>query len=163
MKQTRKPIKKYEMNMMGSRTLNLLNKRLKTIFPKSEEEFGGISIILVGDFGQLSPVKDIPMWKKQFGDDAIMGYNAYRTFKKAISLSVVRRQKDQKFKKLLMRIRNGGMKKKDCQSVWKELLTGIHDYFSFQMIMKISSGYFILIKVFMTITLKNCLPYTDLT
>ena len=112
-----------EMSMMGSRTLNLLNKRLKTIFPESEEEFGGMSIILVGDFGQLPPVKDIPMWKKQFGDDTIMGYNAYRTFKKAISLSVVRRQKDQKFKKLLMRIRNGGMKKKDCQSVWKKLLT----------------------------------------
>ena len=41
-----------------------------------------------------------------------MGYNAYRTFKKAISLRVVRRQKDQKFKKLLMRIRNGGNEEK---------------------------------------------------
>ena len=36
-----------EMSMMGSRTLNLLNKKLKTIFPESEENLEECQLFLL--------------------------------------------------------------------------------------------------------------------
>ena len=54
-----------EMSMMGASGLARLNARLKEIRPSSDEEFGGISVVMVGDLGQLPPVKDTLMWKKK--------------------------------------------------------------------------------------------------
>ena len=55
------------------------------------------------------------MWKKKYGEDFISGHNVYRTFKKAVKLSVVRQQNDPEFCVLLMRIRNGKIRKTDFE------------------------------------------------
>jgi len=50
-----------EKSMVGRRMLALIDKRLREAFPeKKNKPFGGRSIILFGDFGQLPPVLDIP-------------------------------------------------------------------------------------------------------
>ena len=46
-----------EVSMVGARMLYQINERLKQIFKKNED-FGGISIIVVGDLNQLKPPGD---------------------------------------------------------------------------------------------------------
>lgn len=46
-----------EISMLGSRTLNQINRRLQQVF-HTDAPFAGISIISVGDFNQLPPVGD---------------------------------------------------------------------------------------------------------
>ena len=46
-----------EISMVGSKILSQVNSRLKAILDTSLD-FGGVSIICVGDFHQLRPVKD---------------------------------------------------------------------------------------------------------
>ena len=86
---------------------------MSEIFPKTDDYFGGMSLILVGDFGQLPPVMDTPLWKKKHGDETLNGFNFYRTFKQHINLSKVLRQDDPVFLDLLKRFRDGKIKRKD--------------------------------------------------
>jgi predicted ATPase len=47
-----------EISMMGSNMLEKVDNNLRRIFKTNSKPFGGISIIFVGDFNQLKPVKD---------------------------------------------------------------------------------------------------------
>ena len=52
-----------EMSMVGKYMLYQLSKRLQEIKPQnSTKEFGGVSIVLMGDFAQLTPVADLPLF-----------------------------------------------------------------------------------------------------
>ena len=51
-----------EISMVGSRVLRFTNERLQQIFD-NKRPFGGISIIAFGDFNQLKPVMDKPIYK----------------------------------------------------------------------------------------------------
>ena len=52
-----------EMNFIGPKMLTQIDARLRQAFPSNcTIPFGDCSIILVGDFRQLPPVKDIPMY-----------------------------------------------------------------------------------------------------
>lgn len=52
-----------EMSMVGRKTFGQLDKRLRQAFPSNAEEvLGGCSCILLGDFGQLPPVMDLPLF-----------------------------------------------------------------------------------------------------
>ena len=52
-----------EMSMIGRRQMGMIDSRLCQVFPvRSSQPFGGTSLILVGDFGQLSPVCDTPLY-----------------------------------------------------------------------------------------------------
>ena len=43
--------------MIGCNMLNAINKRLQQAFPESADQvFGGCSVMLFGDFGELTPV-----------------------------------------------------------------------------------------------------------
>jgi hypothetical protein len=50
-----------EMSMIGSKTLLKIDQMLK-IAKNNNSSFGGISLIVLGDFYQFSPVKDIPVY-----------------------------------------------------------------------------------------------------
>ncbi|KJK85038.1 hypothetical protein H633G_11133 [Metarhizium anisopliae BRIP 53284] len=89
-----------EKSMLGLRQLSWIDDRLREAFPnRNEEFFGGLNIILVGDFFQLPPVLQKPLYyDKEVQGVEIKGRNAYRRFDKSVFLKVVQRQRgdDQK-------------------------------------------------------------------
>ncbi|KAF5133799.1 ATP-dependent DNA helicase PIF1 [Metarhizium anisopliae] len=89
-----------EKSMLGLRQLSWIDDRLREAFPnRNEEFFGGLNILLVGDFFQLPPVLQKPLYyDKEVQGVEIKGRNAYRRFDKSVFLKVVQRQRgdDQK-------------------------------------------------------------------
>ena len=77
-----------EMSFIGPKMLTQIDACLRQAFPlQCSIPFGGCSIILPGDFGQLPPVKDIPMYAGSF-----VGTNLWRTFDTFITLETIFRQ-----------------------------------------------------------------------
>ncbi|KID83314.1 ATP-dependent DNA helicase PIF1 [Metarhizium guizhouense ARSEF 977] len=83
-----------EKSMLGLRQLSWIDDRLREAFPhRNEEFFGGLNILLVGDFFQLPPVLQKPLYyDKEVKGVEIKGRNAYMRFDKSIFLSDVQRQ-----------------------------------------------------------------------
>ena len=49
--------------MIGLKLLSAIDTRLKQIFPQNfDRPFGGLILVLFGDFGQLPPVMDSPLY-----------------------------------------------------------------------------------------------------
>jgi len=72
--------------------LSLVDMRLHQAYSEQQKNaFGGCSIILVGDFGQLPLVLDEPMYSQITRRDALSndGITAYRQFRKVYKLKVV--------------------------------------------------------------------------
>ncbi|EXU94986.1 PIF1-like helicase [Metarhizium robertsii] len=84
-----------EKSMLGLRQLSWIDDRLREAFPnRNEEFFGGLNILLVGDFFQLPPVLQKPLYyDKEVQGVEIKGRNAYRHFDKSVFLKVVQRQR----------------------------------------------------------------------
>lgn len=52
-----------EYSLVGCKMLKLMDLRLRQAFPeKSDQLFGGINMILAGDFKQIPPVGDVALW-----------------------------------------------------------------------------------------------------
>ena len=66
LQETMSPIKYIiidEMSMAGRKLFGQIDRRLRQSFPHSAQEvFGGCSILLFGDFGQLPPIMDLPLY-----------------------------------------------------------------------------------------------------
>lgn len=112
-----------EMSMIGHRMLAWIDRRLKQASGKLDTILGGFSVILFGDFGQLPPVSDRPLYatpkQNQLCTD---GYHVYLTFNTVVILDQVLRQsgrspEDEQFRTLLLRLRNGNVTQED----WKLL------------------------------------------
>src|SRR6266498_2572420 len=102
-----------EKSMISRRMLGIIDMRLRQAFPENKNEpFGGRSIILFGDFGQLPPVLDLPMYTNNASHDESSnnGLVAYKQFKEVYELEQVLRQsgtKQQEFRDILLRLRDG--------------------------------------------------------
>jgi ATP-dependent DNA helicase PIF1 len=115
-----------EKSMVGRKMLGLIDMRLRQAFPENKNEpFGGRSIIMFGDFGQLPPVLDVPMYANKASHDALSknGLIAYKYFNEVYELDIVQRQsgesEEQKgFRDILLRLREGDSKLDD----WKTLI-----------------------------------------
>ena len=96
-----------EMRFIALKMLTQIDARLRQAFPsKSTSPFGGCSIILLGDFGQLLPIKDIPMYV-----GSSIGTAIWRTFDTFITLETIFRQQgnspsETSFRQLLLNLRN---------------------------------------------------------
>ena len=84
--------------MVGHHFLAIIDLRLRQAFlDHSNIPFGGQSIILVGDFGQLPLVCDVPMYSQDprksdhLSED---GRGVYSQFQEIYQLETVQRQKD---------------------------------------------------------------------
>ena len=98
------------MSFIGPRLFIQIDSRLGEAFlekrKKKVSPFGGRSLILVGDLGQLPPVRDKPLY---VGNTT--GRELWKYFTKVVTLDTVFRQQGTdpnqvKFKRLLTNIRN---------------------------------------------------------
>ena len=80
--------------MIGRRMLALVDKRLREAFSKNKNKpFSGWSIILFGDFGQLLPVIDLPMYSNiSHNTNSNDGIASYKNFREVYKLDVIQRQ-----------------------------------------------------------------------
>ena len=80
-----------EMSMVGRKMFGQVDRRLRQVFPeRSEELFGGRSCLLTGDWGQLPPVMDLPLYttvsRTELSD---LGSIDYHLFDRAVVLDRV--------------------------------------------------------------------------
>jgi ATP-dependent exoDNAse (exonuclease V) alpha subunit len=112
------------MSMTGHKMLSWLDNRLRAGTGKEDIPFDGMPVILMGDFGQLPPVGDRPMYVS--GNGTVVsdhGHSLYLIFESVIILDQVMRQAGEDpeavaFRALRMRIRNGKVTEED----WRLLL-----------------------------------------
>ncbi|EAQ84557.1 hypothetical protein CHGG_08571 [Chaetomium globosum CBS 148.51] len=84
-----------EKSMLGLKTLAWIDQRLREVFPANRDEFfGGLSVILIGDFFQLPPVLNKPLYstRDDLKDIEMVGRNAYLSFDKSVFLTTIQRQ-----------------------------------------------------------------------
>ena len=111
-----------EISMMTAELLDKLNEIGKKV-RSNKKPFGGIQILLVGDFFQLPPVnKSDEVTKFAFESDAWK-----EVIKSSIELTEIQRQKDLVFQGVLKEARRGALSKESCTILsqqqgrdWKE-------------------------------------------
>ena len=82
------------MSMVGMKLLHLIDRRCRDIFPNIDESFAGIHAYMFGDFRQLPPVKDFPLYSKDLVDPWAVNVSlVFQTLQKVVELSVCHRQK----------------------------------------------------------------------
>jgi ATP-dependent DNA helicase PIF1 len=111
-----------EVSMMTAELLDKLNEIGKKV-RSNKRPFGGIQVLLVGDFFQLPPVnKGDEATKFAFESDAWK-----ELITSSIELTEIQRQKDEVFQKVLKEARVGALTKESCELLskyqgrdWKE-------------------------------------------
>ncbi|XP_067927803.1 ATP-dependent DNA helicase pif1-like [Watersipora subatra] len=119
-----------ELSMIGCRLINAIDKRLRQAFPeKSDQFFGGCSIIMFGDFSQLPPVLYARMFQPNVRSGVCLhDHSAYQTFDTAFFLSQCMRQaNDLIFRDLLLRFRDGESTEQDNELLSRRF-PGIADH-----------------------------------
>ena len=86
-----------EMSMLGRKLFGQVDQRLCQAFPyHAGEALGGYSCLLVGDFGQLPPVMDLPLYSSVARSViADLRGSTYQLFAKVVVLTEVLRQDGQ--------------------------------------------------------------------
>ena len=118
-----------EISMTGLDTFECFDRNLQDIM-NSSEPFGGVSILAVGDFLQLPPVAQKPV----FADPNNLTYeslsgNRWKTHFKLYELTqIVRQVSDPEFAGILSRIREGKQTKEDCDEMEKLNCTDISEW-----------------------------------
>jgi len=94
-----------EKSFIGAKMLANISGRLQQIFCQEDIPFGGVSVLIMGDFKQLSPVKDTPLFAKQARRShasVVAGLHLFKQFDRIIILTQLQRQRnDEQFKTLL--------------------------------------------------------------
>ena len=104
-----------EYSMISQDILAKIDMRCRQAKNEKFKYFGGLSVILVGDPGQLLPVSGLPLYSTRANNALnIQGYNVYQQFKVVVKLEQLVRQlnptnceSQRKFIELLSRLRNG--------------------------------------------------------
>ena len=116
-----------ELSMVGKKMFGQVDRRLRQVFPHhSDQVLGGCSCILFGDFGQLPPVMDLPLYTTSSSSVlSDIGSTCYQSFDHAVVLDQIMRLSGQDSSQalfrdiLLRRLRNGEVTESD----WQHLMT----------------------------------------
>ena len=114
-----------EMSMIGLRMMAWLDKRLRQATGQMDVPLGGVSVKLFGDFGQLPPVGDRPLYcNAPAGSLAEHGDAMYQLFTTIVILSQALRQAGSDsgalaFRSFLLRLRDGTVNHDDWQMLLK--------------------------------------------
>ena len=104
-----------EMSLLGQRTLAWVDKRLRQATGKLNDPLGGISFMLLGDFAQLLPVGDKPIYASPSQSSYLLtrhGHSISGVFQTVVMLSENIRQagnnpEAEEFRVILLRLRAG--------------------------------------------------------
>ena len=125
--------------MVGRKTFAQVDRRLRQAFPhRSQEVFGGCSCLLFGDFGQLPPVMDQPLYTTHSRSElSDQGMTAYQSFTSAVVLDQIIRQAgddpvQRRFRTLLLRLRDGATTIDDWKLLMSRTPTAVDDLTSFE-------------------------------
>lgn len=86
-----------QVSMLGARDLQMIHRYLEFVFGSTDNGFGGMSLILIGDFAQLAPVNQFVIYLCPLFTLAVTD---------CVNLYVVRRQLQNDFILFLTRVRN---------------------------------------------------------
>lgn len=123
-----------EMSMVGLKLLSVIDKRLRQAFPENDEQaFGGVFFYFFGDFYQLPPVGDTPMWGTPRNDSApaLHGKLLFIQFKKVFVLKTIMRQMgDQQinFREVLGRLATGHIIDEDYELLKKRFAPNVQNF-----------------------------------
>ena len=113
-----------EMSLIGQNMMFWIDKRLREATGYLNLPLGGFHVILMGDFGHLPPVGDIPLYSScPQNEQTRDAYSMYRLFDTVVFLNTIVRQsgvseRATAFRSLLLRLRSGDVTIDD----WKMLL-----------------------------------------
>jgi ATP-dependent DNA helicase PIF1 len=105
-----------EISMLTGELLDKLNQLGKRI-RSNQKPFGGIQLLLVGDFYQLPPVSKGDV-KELFAFESVAWKECIHS---TIELQQIQRQKDEVFQKILIEARKGELTKESCKILKKYL------------------------------------------
>jgi len=117
-----------EKSMIGLGAIHRIDQRLRQIFPtKQDEWFGGLNVLLLGDFCQLPPVLERALYQTVDNNVSIEyhhGKRAYESFTATVVLTQVMRQQgddeeSRQFRQALNELRNDTV----TEQSWKLLLS----------------------------------------
>ena len=104
-----------EISMVGYKLFSMLNKRLQQIMD-NKDIFGGVSIIVVGDFNQICPVQDTYVFQRNNENESAYEILAGRKtnflwdkFKFIELLEIMRQQNDKPFANALNALAENGV------------------------------------------------------
>ena len=123
-----------EMSMVGRKFLGQVDQRLRQVLPhQADTVFGGCSCLLFGDFGQLPPVMDLPLYTTVSRSPlSYQGSAAYQLFDRVIVLQQVMRQSGQDadqvlFRDILLRLRDARLTVSDWEKLMKQTPAEVSD------------------------------------
>ena len=126
-----------EYSFVGQSLFGWIDCRCRQATGLADQAFGGLSVILVGDIAQLSPVGDKPLFHSlPKSEKQIQGHLIYKEFKQVVTLSVNHRVDGKTnahscFRDLLIRARNGESTFADWQTLLSrtpENVTNIEEF-----------------------------------
>ena len=120
------------MSMIGHKMLSWLDNKLRAGTGFQDTPFGGMSVILLGDFEQLPPVGDRPLYVG--GSGSIVsdhGHSLYSLFDTVVILYEVMRQTGDDpdtlpFTSLLIRMRDWGVTEQDWYLLLQHSPSNVH-------------------------------------
>ncbi|XP_061190195.1 uncharacterized protein LOC133198054 [Saccostrea echinata] len=111
-----------EISMVGNNMLTFINDRLQQLTGR-KQDFGGISIIAVGDLYQLPPVGDKWIFKDLSNPGQSLAKNLWHEHFHMHELTVIMRQKDDlRFAEMLNRLRENKMTDEDKELIYQHII-----------------------------------------